>query len=280
MNRTRLLMIGLVALALGAFVSFSVYRTLRSKTGAGNEPGTNVVVAASDLVVGARVQDRDVHVAVFPHSLVPPGAYEHASQVVGRGVILPIGKGEFLLPNKLAPENAGAGLPALIPPGMRAVSVRVNDVVSVAGFVTPGTRVDVLLTGNPGGSGEPQTSTVLENVEVVAVGQKLERSSNGDAQSAPVITLLVSPDDAQKLTLASTQGRIQLALRNPVDTKQEELATTRAGVLYKNGAPVVDPTPKPRVVRKAPVTAAPSPVLPSTYSVQVIRGTKVEEEKF
>lgn len=280
MNRTRLLMIGLVALALGAFVSFSVYRTLRAKTAAGNEPGANVVIAASDLVVGARLQDRDVRVATFPRSLVPPGAFEHASEVVGRGVILPIGKGEFVLPSKVAPENAGAGLPALIPPGMRAVSVRVNDVVSVAGFVTPGTRVDVLLTGNPGGSGEPQTSTVLENVEVVAVGQKLERNSNGDAQSAPVITLLVSPDDAQKLTLASTQGRIQLSLRNPVDTKQEELATTRAGVLYKGGAPVVDPTPKARVVRKAPAATAPSPVLPSTYSVQVIRGTKVEEEKF
>ena len=278
MNRTRLLMIGFVALALGAFVSVSVYRTLQARTASGNEPGVDVVVATSDLQVGARVMDKDARVVKFPTSLVPPGAFSSASKVVGRGVILPVNKGECFLPKSLAAENAGAGLPALIPPGMRAVSVRVNEVVSVAGFVTPGTRVDVLLTGNPTGSGESQTNTVLENVEVVAVGQKLERNSSGDPQSAAVITLLVSPDDAQKLTLASSQGRIQLSLRNPVDTKQEEIASTRANVLYKTGS-VPDATPKPKIVKKA-APAAPAPVVPSTYEIQVIRGTKTEEQKF
>jgi pilus assembly protein CpaB len=275
MNRTRLMAIGLLALALGALVSYSVYRTLKANRSSGNEPGGDAVVAASELQVGQRLQEKDVRVAKFPASLIPPNAYQKASQVVGRGVILPVSKGEFLLPSKLAAENAGAGLPSLIPPGMRAVSVRVNDVVSVAGFVTPGTRVDVLLTGNPTGASEPQTGTVLENVEVVAVGQKLERNVSGDAQSAPVITLLVSPDDAQKLTLASTQGRIQLSLRNPVDVKQQDLNTTRASVLYK-GAP--EPTP-PRIVKRVPTAPATPPVV-SAYSVQVIRGTKVEEEKF
>lgn len=276
MNRTRLLMIGFVALALGAFVSFSVYRTLQAKTASANEPGVDVIVAASEMQVGARLQEKDVRVAKAPASLVPSGFFKQPSQVVGRGVILPITKGEFILPKMLAAENAGAGLPALIPPGMRAVSVRVNEVVSVAGFVTPGARVDVLLTGNPTGSSESQTNTVLENVEVVAVGQKLERNSSGDPQSAAVITLLVSPDDAQKLTLASTQGRIQLALRNPVDTKQEDLNSTRTSVLYKTSMP--DANPKPRFVKKA--TPAPTPVVPSTYTIQVIRGTKSEEEKF
>jgi pilus assembly protein CpaB len=277
MNRTRLLMIGFVALALGAFVSVSVYRTLQAKTSAANEPGLEVVVAANDLQVGARLREKDVRVAQAPASLIPSGAFKAPSQVVGRGVILPITKGEFVLPKMLAAEKAGSGLPSLIPPGMRAVSVRVNEVVSVAGFVTPGARVDVLLTGNPTGNGEPQTNTVLENVEVVAVGQKLERNTSGDAQAAAVITLLVSPDDAQKLTLASTQGRIQLTLRNPVDTKQEDINSTRASVLYKTQAP--DVTPKPRIVKKAPTTA-PTPVVPSTYTIQVIRGTKSEEEKF
>lgn len=278
MNRSRLLLIGLLALALGAFVSFSVYRTLQTKASANSEPSIPVVVSASDLQVGARVGDRDVKVAKFPASLVPVGAFKAPSQVVGRGVILPITKGEFLLPNKLAAENAGAGLPALIPPGMRAVSVRVNEVVSVAGFVTPGARVDVLLTGNPTSSNEPQTNTVLENVEVVAVGQKLERNTTGDAQSAPVITLLVSPDDAQKLTLASTQGKIQLSLRNPVDTRQESLDSTKANGLYKNAASS-EATPKPKIVKKAPPTMT-TPTPPSQYSVEVIRGTKEEVEKF
>jgi pilus assembly protein CpaB len=276
MNRSRLLLIGLLALALGAFVSFSVYRTLQAKVSANNEPSVQVVVSTSDLQVGARVSDRDVRVVKFPASLVPAAAFKQASQVVGRGVILPISKGEFLLPNKLAAENAGAGLPALIPPGMRAVSVRVNEVVSVAGFVSPGARVDVLLTGNPTSSSETQTNTVLENVEVVAVGQKLERNTTGDAQSAPVITLLVSPDDAQKLTLASTQGKIQLSLRNPVDTRQESLDSTRANGLYKNG-PIAE-APKPKIIKRAP--AATPPPTPSQYTIQVIRGTKKEEDKF
>lgn len=275
MNRTRLLMIGFVALALGAFVSFSVYRTLQAKTASANEPGADVVVAVNDLQVGARLQEKDVRVVKAPASLIPPNSFKQASQVVGRGVILPITQGEFILPKMLAAEKAGSGLPSLIPPGMRAVSVRVNEVVSVAGFVTPGARVDVLLTGNPTGNAESQTNTVLENVEVVAVGQKLERNTSGDAQTAAVITLLVSPDDAQKLTLASTQGRIQLALRNPVDTKQEDLNSTRASVLYKTPTP--DTTPKPRIVKKTPAAA---PVVPQTYSVQVIRGTKSEDEKF
>src|SRR5207302_7382677 len=149
--------------------------------------------------------NKDVKVVKFPAANIPQGAPSRLSQVLGRGVVLAITKGEFILPSKLAAENAGSGLPSLIPPGMRAVSVRVNEVVAVAGFVVPGTRVDVLLTGNPSGGNEPQTTTVLENVAVIAAGQKLERNAAGEPQSTPVITLLVSPDDAQRLTLASSQ---------------------------------------------------------------------------
>src|ERR1700758_3018458 len=216
MNRTRLLMIGFVALALGAFVSFVVYKNLQSRTAGPSEPGVDVAVAARDIEVGAKLADADILLVKIPASSVPPNAYHKKSSIIGRGVVLPIAKGDYLLPGKLAAENAGSGLPPLIPPGVRAVSVKVNEVVSVAGFVQPGTHVDVLLTGNPAGSGT-QTTTVLENVSVIAAGQKLERNASGEAQNVPVITLLVSPDDAQKLTLAQSQGRIQLALRNPVD---------------------------------------------------------------
>jgi pilus assembly protein CpaB len=160
---------------------------------------------------------------------------------------------------------------------MRAVSVRVNEVVAVAGFVVPGTRVDVLLTGNPAGLNEAQTTTVLENVAVIAAGTKLERSASGEAQSTPVITLLVSPDDAQKLTLASSQGHIQLALRNPVDTRKEDLAAMKANGLYKNLTPP-PAAPHPKSVKKGPVAAPPPP--PGAYQVEVIRGNKVDETKF
>jgi pilus assembly protein CpaB len=275
MNRTRLLFIGFLALALGAFVSFAVYKNLMTKSSGGNEPGIDVVVAANDLQVGSKVDDRDARIVKAPASIVPANYFRAKSQVIGRGVVLPIQRGEYFLPGKLAAENAGAGLPALIPPGMRAVSVRVNEVVAVAGFVGPGTRVDVLLTGNPTGSSEAQTTTVLENVAVIASGTKLERSPSGEAQNTPVITLLVSPQDAQMLTLASAQGHIQLALRNPTDIHKEDVGPARATGLYKGAPP---PTPaKPKAAKKVVAQAAPPP--PSEYRVQVIRGNKVDEQK-
>jgi pilus assembly protein CpaB len=277
MNRTRLLFIGFVALALGAFVAFVVYKNLQSKSGANNEPGVDVVLATSDVQVGAKLEDRDIRIARVPASVAPPTVYHSKSTIIGRGVILPIQKGEFVLPSKLAPENGGSGLPSLIPSGMRAVSVRVNEVVAVAGFVVPGTRVDVLLTGNMVGGNEPQTTTVLENVAVIAAGQKLERNAAGEPQSTPVITLLVSPDDAQRLTLASSQGHIQLALRNPVDTKQLDLMATKANGLYRGGAPAPAP-PRPSSGKKQAVQAPVAP--PAPYKVEVIRGTKVDETKF
>jgi len=270
-------MIGGLALALGLLVSFAVYNRLRLSLGASNEPGVDVVVAADDIPVGTKLEDRYVRVARFPQSVVPPGAYTKVSQVSGRGVVLPVSRGEFILPTKLAAPNAGSGLPSLIPPGMRAVSVRVNDVVSVAGFVQPGSRVDVLATGNTGGGNDRQTTTVLENVAVIAVGKSLERSSTGESQVAPVITLLVSPDDAQRLTLASQEGRIQLALRNPLDTRKEGIGATRASSLYPGAAPA--PTePKPKIHRAT--TPPPTVMAPSTYNVETIRGSKRDETKF
>src|SRR5579863_5692297 len=278
MNRNRLLMIGVVALAMGAFVSFLVYRNLQSGRSSNSAPGEDVLVAADDLQVGTKIEEKDVKPLRFPTANLPAGRYRQKTKVVGRGVVLPISKGEFILTSKLAGENAGYGLPALIPPGMRAVSVRVNDTTSVSGFVLPGTRVDVLLTGNPQGSSEQQTGTVLENVAVIATGQRLERNSAGEPQSAPVVTLLVSPDDAERLTLASSQGHIQLALRNPLDTKQEGVAAVKSNSLY-NTASEATPAAKPRSVsRHVPVQAPPS--IPTAYTVEVYKGDKKEEEKF
>lgn len=275
MNRGRLLMIAGFALALGLLVSYSVYNRLRTSMGS-NEPGVEVVVAAEDIPVGTKLEERNIRVASFPQSVVPPGAYNKKAQVTGRGVVLPVSRGEFILASKLAAPNAGAGLPSLIPTGMRAVSVRVNDVVSVAGFVQPGSRVDVLAT-NSGNGNDRQTTTVLENVAVIAVGKSLERNTTGESQVAPVITLLVSPDDAQKLTLASQEGRIQLALRNPLDTREAGVGATRASSLYPGAAPSPAAQGKPKIHK----TSAPAQVAaPSTYNVETIRGSKRDETKF
>ncbi len=277
MNRNRLLMIGFVALAMGAFVSFFVYRNLQGGR-AKAVPGEDVLVAAADLQVGTKIEDKDVRYVHFPSSDLPQGVFHRKDKLLGRGVVLPISKGEFILTNKLAGENAGYGMPALIPPGMRAVSVRVNDTSSVAGFVLPGTRVDVLLTGNPEGANQQETTTVLENVAVLATGQKLERNAAGEPQTTPVITLLVSPDDAQKLTLATNQGKIQLALRNPLDTKQQELAAARSDSLYKFAAPVHTDAPKP--VRTKHAAAPAPPPVPAAYTVEIYKGEKREDTKF
>lgn len=275
MNRSRLFMIGGLALALGLLVSYTVYNRLLISNAANNEPGVDVVVALNDLQVGAKLEERDIRMARFPQSVVPPGAFGNKAQVVGRGIVLPVSRGEFILPGKLAADKAGSGLPSMIPPGMRAVSVRVNDVVSVAGFVQPGSRVDVLATGNQGNN-DRQTTTVLENVAVIAVGKNLERNTTGDATTAQVITLLVSPDDGQRLTLASQEGRIQLALRNPLDTKREVITATRASSLYPGGAPPATQA-KPKSHKSTiPVTVVPS----SIYQVETIRGSKRDETKF
>ncbi|MGA8271894.1 MAG: Flp pilus assembly protein CpaB [Candidatus Sulfotelmatobacter sp.] len=277
MNRARLLMIGAVALALGLVVALFVYKTLQGRGPTNTEPGADVIVAADDIQVGARVEEHDIRSVRYPASALPAGTFSTRGKVMGRGVILPISRGEFILPSKLAPENAGAGLPSLIPPGMRAVSVRVNEVVSVAGFVGPGTRVDVLLTGTPNGSSEDQTTTVLQNVAVIASGHTLERNAAGEAQTTPVITLLVSPDDAERLALASTEGHIQLALRNPLDTHQDEVPAANARGLYKGGTPVAaPPTVHVHAVRQPKVPQPASS--PSVFSVEVYQGDKKEPD--
>ena len=276
MNRSRLLMIGGLALAVGLLVSYTVYNRLRTSAGSNNERGVWVVVAADNIPVGVKLEAHDIRVITLPQSAVPPGAFSGASQVLGRGAILPVSQGDFILPGKLAAVNAGAGLPSMIPQGMRAVSVRVNDVVSVAGFVQPGTHVDVLATGNQSGGSERQTTTVLENVLVLAVGKSLDRNPSADAQTAPVITLAVSPDDAQKLALASQEGRIQLSLRNPVDTKKGGIGATRTSSLYLGDKPVTT-EPKPKVRKMVAKVAAPAS---APYAVEMIRGSKRDETKF
>ena len=256
----------------GLLAAVYVYKNLQPKSATAADTA-EVMVAANDLQVGARVEDHDIKIIRIQSTDMPPGAPRKKAEVVGHGVIVPMMKGDFILPTRLAGENAGSGLPALIPPGMRAVSVRVNEIVSVAGFVTPGTRVDVLLTGAPTGSGEQQTTTVLQNVAVLASGHTLERTSSGEAQNTAVITLLVTPDDAQRLTLASTEGHIQLALRNPLDTRQDDVPASNSRGLYRGlPAPAAVRVPIRHVV---PHIIDTPPAKPATgVTVEVYQGDK------
>ncbi len=281
MNRNRLILIGLVAVGLAVVVSMAMYQLLRSARGAQNVPTTNVVVAATDLTVGAKLEERDLRLVRFPSSDLPPGVFSSTSEVVGRGVIVPMTKNEVVISSKLAGENAGAGMPALIPPGMRAVSVKVNDVISVAGYVTPGTRVDVLLTGNPTSNGDPgiiTTTTVLQNIQVLAAGQKLQQNAEGEPQQVTVITLMLTPEDAQKLTLASNEGRIQLTLRNPLDTNNDPVPLLRNATLYRMQPAGTETTTRKRATHFAKVV--PAPAAPPPYLVEMIRGNERNVAKF
>ena len=180
-------------------------------------PMRQVVVAARALPVGSMVDPGAVTLRGVPEALVPPGAFARVEDVVDRPVIQEIQTDEPLVAARLAVKGSGAGLGPLIPPGMRAVSVRVNDVVGVAGFVLPGMRVDVLVTGRPGDREDTQTQTVLQNIAVLSAGQTIQSDAKSQPIVAPVVTLLVTPEEAEAITLANSEGHIQLVLRNSTD---------------------------------------------------------------
>lgn len=183
-------------------------------------PASTIVVAVRDLPAGAMVTREDVATLDWQGSVLPDGYARQVGDVVGRGLVVEVRKNEAILDWKLADKEAGGGLAITIPEGMRAVSVEVDKVIGVAGFVLPGTRVDVLATVMPG-TDRRQTTTriILQNVRALAADQAYQQDINGEPRPVTVVTLLVTPDEAEALTLASTEGRIQLALRNTLDSQ-------------------------------------------------------------
>ena len=231
---------------------------------------TEVVVAARDLSLGTVLTAEDVKLVGWPGGLLPEGYSSSVEEVLGRGVITNVVLNEPLISRKIALKEAGGGLPIVIPEGMRGVSVRVDDVISIAGFVLPGTRVDVMVTLDQGNqSDNPVTKLILQNVPVLTSGQVVERDINGEPIQVTVITLLVSPEHAEQLVLAATRGRIQLALRNTLDI---DSVTTEGARL--NG---LVPAQQQVVRSSAPRRATPPPSTPSRQ-IEVWRGNEVETE--
>src|SRR5712691_8823453 len=266
MNRSRLYLTCLRALMLAGGASLLVSQKLNQGRVL-SMPAATIVAAARDLDVGAALASEDLKMISWTSGQVPKGAFSKVADATGRAVLYPMFENEAILDAKLAPTGSGAGLPAVIPQGMRAVSIRVDDVVAVAGFVGPGTRVDVLLTGVS--RNESLTKTILENVQVLAAGQKIQPDSQGKAEKVNVVTLLCTSQDAAKVTLAANDGHIQLILRNPMDTqKTDHGASVARGALY--GEVLV---PTARVVRAPARVAPPPPVAPP--AVIVIRGESV-----
>src|SRR4029077_6630747 len=243
MTRVRVFIVFVLALAAGGVFAFGTYnyvQKLPAKTVA--MPTKPVIVAANDLDIGAEISRDDTRVSAWPPGAVPANAISDPQEVIGRGIIMPMIQNEPFLPLKLSGKEGG-GLPPAIPPGLRAVSVKVNEVIGVAGYVLPGTRVDVVATVSPTQQPTDMTSKViLTNVQVLAAGTKIERDTERNKPIAvSVVTLLVDPSESEKLTLAANEGKIQLALRNPLDKATPVTRGVKPAVLLG----VVATTPRP-----------------------------------
>jgi pilus assembly protein CpaB len=281
MARIRIFLVLVIAVTAGGVLSYATYNYVQrnSSTKTVNMPTKQVVVAATNLEIGAELRAEDIRLIEWPANAVPLGAISDPEEVVGRGVILPVIQYEPILPMKLASKEAGAGLPPAIPPGLRAVSVRVNEVIGVAGYVVPGTRVDVVVVVNPSQKQEDITSKVILNdVQVLAAGTKLEQDANAEKPMAVnVVTLLVNPDEAERLTLASTEGKIQLALRNPLDKENPPTTGVKPAALLGTPPPVR--RVNTRVAPSLVAAAVPVPVVvEEPPTVEIIRGDKRARE--
>lgn len=274
MNR-RLLIILLIAFVIAAFSTFIVVRLVGTRLAAGKpQASTRLVAAAKDIPLGTVLAPADL-TSISVVGTAPQGAIVDPKNAIGRGVVSPIYTGEPILDSRLAPPGSGGGLAATIPPGMRACAVKVDDVVGVAGFVTPGMRVDVLISGVPPNSGNNQNTeshTILQNIEVLSAGTDIQKDAEGKPKQVQVVNLLVNPEQAQDLSLAASQMHIQLVLRNPLDTKVAQVPETEMTNLFTGAKP-----PAPQTKSHAPRVKKPAP---TPFTIQVINGPKTTEEKF
>lgn len=218
--RSRIFAVLAVAILAGGGLAYGTYKNLNQAPAQSMPTATQpVVVASANLQLGTELKAGDLQIVGFPKGKAPEGTFSQPSEIVGRGLIVPVVKNEPILAAKLASKEAGSGLPPVIPEGMRAVSVRVDEVVGVAGYVLPGNRVDVLATANPTEHrADMTTKVILSNVQVLTAGTRMEQDvENTKPVQVTVVTLLVFPEQSERLALASTEGKIQLALRNPLD---------------------------------------------------------------
>jgi len=247
---------------------------------AGKAPqSVGLVVAARDLAAGTLIQDADLKLATWFGS-PPTGAILKRDDLRNRAVVSSIYEGELVTEARLAPKGSGGGLAATIPPGMRACAVKVNEVVGVAGFVVPGMRVDVLITGLPPGGNAldgPKVRTLLQNIQVLSAGENFQRDREGKPEQAQVVNLLVTPVEAEILSLASNETHIQLVLRNPMDTQVSGLPGLIMSDLFSGArapapVPFVGPqSPPPALPPAAPVPA--EPAAPKPYTIEVSNGS-------
>jgi pilus assembly protein CpaB len=277
MNR-RLLWILLFALVVASLFTWLVIHKVNAGAAASKPVATTrVVAAAKDIPLGAVITAADL-TTVAMGGAPPQGAILKPEDAVNRGVISEIYQGEPILESRLAGAGSGGGLAPTIPKGMRACAVRVDEVVGVAGFVIAGTHVDVLASGTPPNAPAnvgTQTQTLLQDIQVLSAGTDIQKDATGKPQQVQVVNLLVTPDQAETLSLAANSLKIQLVLRNPLDTQIAKVPPTAMQNIFSTGAPPPPPAAAPR--RTAGAAHKPAP---ESYSIIVSNGSKTTEEKY
>jgi len=237
MKNTRVMMILALAIIMGLAAGYSALQYLGDRSGALSNVGDGpretqpVVLASKDLPLGTVLAQEDLVVTQWPAENLPVGFASSPEELLGRSLVSNVRTNEVILASKLAEEGL-LGLPSLIPQGLRALSVRVNDVIGVAGFVTPRTRVDVILIMTPPGGREPISKTILQNIQALAAGQQIQETEDGKPISVTVVTVLVTPEQAERLSLAAQEGQIQMALRNTLDLEAVETPGERTSRLF------------------------------------------------
>ena len=260
-NMTLVLGLALICGGLAAYLSFTYMRSSgASGVAMASEPASSqVIVASRDMQIGRVLTPSDIKQVDWPSRNMPLGYSTSPAEVVGRGLLTPVRANEPLLTNKLALKEAGGGLTITIPAGKRAMSVKVDEVIGVAGFVLPGTRVDVVVTLDQLAKyEEPTTKLILQNITVLAAGQTVQENEQGEPQTVTVVTLVVTPDEGEKLALSASKGRIQLALRNRLDLDTVETNGIRS---------------KSLITTQRPVSTGPR--RPSGIQVRVFRGPEI-----
>ena len=287
------LMFAFVVAAAGGFIT---YRSLmgRPQPAKAAAPTVQIAVAVKDLEVGSVIKEGDLQLGDWAGA-VPVGATNKIEDLKGRGVTTPIYAKEPVIESRLAPRGAGGGLATLIPHGMRAFAVSVNEVVGVAGFVTAGSHVDLLIQGNsPTGNGNLGTlsKTLIQNLEVLSAGTDFRKDPEGKPVPVPVVNVLVTPEQAEVLSLASSQTSIRMTLRNPLDhdiakTPGSAMKYVWGGMALKGAQPSEDvtPVPAPRVRPamerpRAIVAKAPPPKKEAPFVMEILSGSVRSETKF
>jgi pilus assembly protein CpaB len=287
-RRTRHVVVLAIAVITASIASFGVYRAMGQLPSRRAERVQSVVVAARPLLIGTQLTESDLKVVAWPASSLVPGAITDLKEAVDRGLLTAVLQNEPITASKLAAPGS-AGLPPAIPPGMRAMSVRVNDVIGVAGFIVPGSRVDVVATIRR--RDDSMTRTAASNVTVLTAGTRkdqeqpleIDRSRNS---GETVVTLMVTPRDAERIALAQSEGQIMLVLRNPLDNDTTVTDGIKTASLLGSAEPPPPQQPAPKPVATSrrvvpPPAPAPEPVVttpPPPRTVEAIRAAKRTEE--